>query len=372
MYTRRAWKFVEAVATCLCIFLVSLQTSQAHESSNTQGRPKVLMFAAINISHLADSVQYWSEKAGVNGFFIDNIANWWTSRDKLFEKLQVLTEVNSRGARYGVDSNFLKVALGYGKLPDWMDDEKWANVVKTFGDISELANRSGSRGIAIDTEAYSIPLLDTRDERYKGIRKDLLRAKVYQRGRDIMRAIADAFPDIEVIVLPEGAFYWFNPDQGTSPGSFELWIDFWNGMASVNNKNGIVIGAERTYSVLNSIHMGQIYAMGQKTMLEHVQNKAFWMNKCSIAIGMWPLGKSYEDKAARYTPVQFREQFQAAVALSPRYVWIYGHGAAWWKLTAEEIKKHSSAGGVVWSPESQMLPTDSAIDKFFAVVREGR
>lgn len=60
------------------------------------------MFAAINISHLADSVQYWGEKAGVSGFFIDNIANWWFSRDKLFEQLQMLTEVNSRGARYGV------------------------------------------------------------------------------------------------------------------------------------------------------------------------------------------------------------------------------------------------------------------------------
>lgn len=372
MYMKRTWNVVAMAATFLCICLALLPFAHAQESSREKSRPKVLMFASINISHLSGSIQYWGEKVGVNGFFIDGIANWWTSRDELFKKLELLTEVNAKGARFGVDSNFLKVALGYEILPDWTDDANWANIAKTFGDISELAMRSGSRGIAIDTEAYTIPLLDTQAERHKGIRKDILRTKVYQRGRDIMRAIADAFPDIEVIVLPEGAFYWLNPEQGTSPGSFELWIDFWNGMASVNNKNGIVIAAERTYSVLNSIHMKQIYALEQKTMQEHVQDKAFWMNKCSIALGMWPLGKSYEDKAARYTPAQFRDQFQAAVALSPRYVWIYGHGAAWWQLTAEEIRKHSSAGGVVWSPESQMLPTDSAIDKYFAVIREGR
>lgn len=75
-------------------------------------------------------------------------------------------------------------------------------------------------------------------------------------------------------------------------------------------------------SVLNSVSLSQIYSMERKTMQEHVQDKVFWLNKCSVAIGMWPLGKSY-DKAARYTPAQFKAQFQAAVALSPRYVWLF-------------------------------------------------
>lgn len=52
-----------------------------------------------------------------------------------------------------------------------------------------------------------------------------------------MRAIADAFPDVEVIVLPEGAFYWLNPEQGTSPGSFEFMDRFLDGMANVNNSD---------------------------------------------------------------------------------------------------------------------------------------
>ena len=348
------------------------QHAQAQDVGGQVNRPKVLMFAAIDVHHLVGSTQFWGVKVGVNGFFVDNMANWWTSRDELFEKLQVLTEVNTKGARYGVDSNFLKVALGYGNLPDWTDDAGWTNVVKTFGDIAELARRSGSRGIGIDTEAYTIPLFDLRVERYKGIGKDLLRAKVHQRGHDIMKAVADAFPDIEIIVLPEGAFYWFNPDQGVNPGSWELWIDFWNGMASADNRKGIVVAGERTYSVVidNPATMNKIYDLEQKTMQEHVQDKAFWMDKCSIALGMWPLGESYEDKAARYTIAQFGEQFRAAVALSPRYVWIYGHGAAWWQLTPDEAKSYSEASGVMWEPKVQVLPTTPIIDQFIAVVRD--
>jgi hypothetical protein len=369
---KRTWNVVTVAITFLCMCLALLQFAHAQESGRQENHPKVLMFAAINISHLADSIPYWSEKVGVNGFFIDDIANWWTSRDKLFEKLPILTEVNTNGARYGVDSNFLKVALGYGNLPDWLDDANWANVVKNFGNISELAKRSGTRGIAVDTESYTIPLFDPRVERYKGIGKELLRAKVYQRGRDMMKAITDAFPDIEIIILPGGAFYWFNPDQGVNTDSWELWIDFWNGMASVNNKNGIVLAAERTYSVVDPISINKIYALEQKTMQEHVQDKAFWRDKCSIALGMWPLGKSYEDKAARYTAAQFRQQFRAAVALSPRYVWIYGHGAAWWQLNPEEVKKHSGISGEMWGPKFQMLPTTPIIDQFIAVIREAR
>lgn len=372
MSMKRTSNVVPAATIFLLMCLAPLQLAHAQQIGRQENRPKVLMFSGIDVSHLADSVQYWGEKVGVSGFFVSSMADWWTSRDKLLEKLKVLTELNTKGARYGVDSNFLKVALGYGKLPDWMDDANWASVVKTFGDISELAKRSGSRGIVVDTEAYTIPLFNPGVERYKGIGKELLRAKVYQRGRDIMKAITDAFPDIEIITLPGGAYYWFNPGEGVSPGSWELWIDFWNGMASVNNKNGIVIAAERTYSVVNSSYMNQIYALEQKTMQEHVQDKAFWMDKCSIALGMWPLGKSYEDKAARYTVAQFREQFRAAVALSPRYVWIYGHGAAWWQLTPEEAKKYSGISGVMWAPKFQVLPTTPIIDQFIGVVRRTR
>jgi hypothetical protein len=311
-------------------------------------------------------------EVGISGFLLRDIADWWVSRGKLFEKLQLLTEVNAKGKRYGVDSNFLKVSLGYGNFPDWLDDAKWVDVVKTFGDISELAKKSGSRGIAVDTESYTIPLFDPRDDRYKGISKELIKAKVFQRGHDIMAAVTNAFPNIEIIILLEGAYYWFNPKEGVNAGAWELWIDFWNGLASVNNRNGIVIAAERTYSVTNAIQMNQIYALEQKVMQEHVQDKEFWTEKCSIALGLWPLGKSYEDKSARYTVAQFRQQFREAAALSPRYVWIYGHGAAWWQLTSDEVKKYSDISGGMWSPKSQMLPTTENIDQFSTVVREGK
>ena len=54
-----------------------------------------------------------------------------------------------------------------------------------------------------------------------------------------------------------------------------------------------------------------------------------------VAMGIWPLGKSYSDKSSRITPSQFEDRlglaFQEARREGSPYVWIYGLGSAWEK-----------------------------------------
>jgi hypothetical protein len=366
----------KAMATILLMVFFLFVIPQQHSMKSVilapQGYPKVLLFSAVDVYYLADSVQFWGEKVGVNGFFLAYLADWWTPREKLFENVAILMDVNKKGTSYGIDRNFVKVALGYGKLPIWTDDEAWSGILSNFRNIAEFIKQSGTRGIAIDTEPYEVPLFDPETDRFKTVDRKILKDKVYQRGKEIMQSLTEGFPDIEVVILPEGAFYWFNQDQGSSARTYELWIDFFNGMASVRNKKGIVVSAERTYSVTDKNSLYGIYNMINKTMLEHVQDPVFWKEKCSIALGMWPLGKTYSDKSARYSVARFEEQFLQAEALSPRYVWIYGHGAAWFQLKQEEVKKYSSHGRTVQGKEDQVIPTDSAILEYYDVVKQNR
>ena len=335
-------------------------------------KPKVLIFSAIDIYYVADNVQKWGEDVGANGFLFSHIAEWWTTKEKLADNLDVLREVNRKGAKHGLDSNFIKVAIGYSELPVWTDDKAWANVVENFRNIAELIKQTGTKGIAIDTEPYSVALFDSKAARFRMIDNDILKRKIYQRGREIMQAITEVFQDIEVIILPEGAFYWFNPDQGTMANAYELWIDFFDGMASVKNRSGIVVAGERTYSVVDRLSVIKIYRMTDETMQTHAKDPAFWKEKCSIALGMWPLGKEYHDKSARYPVSDFREQFAQAAALSPKYVWIYDHGTAWFQLSKEEAEKYTKDGRWIWEKRYQVLPAVPNIDEYYTVLREHR
>lgn len=353
----------------LCFFICIIPRQYLLGSPNQAQtkNPKVLLFSSIDINYLADTLSDWGENVGINGFMLCYVADWWTPKEQIFGNIEVLTKINKEGVTYGIDSNFIKVAIGYKELPNWSDDKTWPGVLNNFRNIAELIKQSGTKGIALDTEPYNASLFNTKAERFKSTNRDILKAKVYQRGKEIMQALTAVFPDIEVVILPEGAFYGFNRDQG-----YELWIDFFNGMASVKNKKGIVVAGEATYSVTDRNSVNKIYKKINNTMIEHVEDPVFWMERCSIALGMWPLGKSYSDKSARYSVAQFNEQFLQATALSPQYVWVYDHGTAWFQMKKEEIEKHTANGRWIWGKENQVLPMDPAIKEYYAIVKQSK
>lgn len=366
MFIRR---IVSLFILCFFICIIPRQYLLGSPKQSQTKSPKVLLFTAIDTDYLADTLSDWGENVGINGFMLAYVADWWTPKEQIFKDIKMLTKINKEGAAYGIDSNFIKVAIGYRELPNWTDDKAWAGVLNNFRNIADLIKQSGTKGIALDTEPYSAALFDTKAERFKSTNRDILKTKVYQRGKEIMQVLTGVFPDIEVIILPEGAFYWFNPDQGTMASAFELWIDFFNGMASVKNKKGIVVAGERTYSVTDRNSVNKIYNVINNTMIEHVEDPVFWKERCSIALGMWPLGKSYSDKSARYSTAKFKEQFLQATALSPKYVWIYEPGASWWQMKEEDVKKYTANGRRICEKENQVLPMDPAILEYYTVVR---
>ncbi len=361
---------VRALVILLLAFPTMALTGLAHASPN--GKPEVLLFTTVDKQYLADSLEFWGNNVGVNGFMLAYVAEWYSTKNEVYSNLDVLKRINARGRPFGVDSNFIKVALGYGQLPVWTDDKAWAGVIDNFRNIADLAKLSGTKGIALDTEPYGTALFDSGAARFAPAGREVLRATVYQRGKEIMQALSAVFPDIEVIILPEGAFYAFNAGQEANASTYELWIDFFNGMASVKNKTGIVVAVEATYSALDKDTIKKIYDLSDSTMIAHVADQVFWRDKCSIALGMFPLGKAYDNKAARYSSDVFKNQLWEMARLSPKYVWIYDHGTAWFQLKAQDADRYTKGGRWIWEKRYQVLPTDPNIDEYYAVLRNYR
>lgn len=346
-------------ACCLFILLTFISDPDNLAYASPASKPKVLLFSAIDGQYLAGSSEYWGNNVGVNGFILSYVSDWWSTKNEIFNKLDLLKKINASGRQYGIDSNFIKIALGYSELPLWTDEQAWEGVIDNFRNIATLIRQSGTRGIAIDTEKYNVSsLFNPNNERFKSEKKDILKAKVYERGRQIMQAITEAYPDIEVILFPEGQFAWESNVQ-----EYEMWIDFYKGMESVKNNQGIILAIEGTYSITDQVKLKTIYNSIQTSMRNAVNDQKFWQEKCSIAIGMWPLGKTYDDKAARYSPSDFKSQFSQAASLSPKYVWIYGHGDAWFQLKGDDAVKYTKGG------KYQILPTDPNINEYYTILR---
>ena len=358
------------VITWLLILFPLLAVSGNLENATPASKPKVLLFSAVDSRYLADSLPFWGNDVGVNGFILSYIADWWSPKSEIFKNADVLKTINTQGRQYDIDSNFIKVALGYKELPLWTDDQAWAEVIDNVKNIAELIKKTGTKGIALDTEPYKVSLFDTKALRFGSANRDVLKAKVYQRGRETMQALTEVFPDIEVIVLPEGAFYWFNPDAGPKPGAYELWIDYFNGMLSVKNNKGIVVAGERTYNIRDGNSLKRVSDLINASMMQHVENPVFWNEHCSVALGMWPLGKEYDNKAAKMSPLEFRRQFSQAAKLSPKYIWIYGHGSSWFQLKPSDVDKYTRGGRGIWGKDYQILPTDPDIDEYYSVLRD--
>jgi hypothetical protein len=130
-------------------------------------------------------------------------------------------------------------------LKEWFDNEGWSTVVlPQIRRVAATARRLGFAGLAIDQELYPQvggATTASWDWDYSGNTHSeaQVRAKVRQRGRQLMRAMVKGFPRLELAAydteLPQS---WEEAVQEETNGLPNLFargvhIDLWNGLSSV-------------------------------------------------------------------------------------------------------------------------------------------
>lgn len=344
--------------------------------------PETLLFSDIDLDTLRETAGFWRAEVGMDGFMLSGVAGWDDDPVDIRSTKEKLAATNRACAAKGITANFIILSLGHGVLPPWQDESAWQRIAGTFGAAAELARETGCRGVLIDTEPYTLPLWNPSAPRFDGCRADLLRDSVRRAGAGIMEAMADRFPSIEVIIIPDGAYRWFAKGEGR----YALWIAFFNGLISAGARGGVVVGAESSYHATDPQTLFRFYYALNAIMMRESSDPVYWQTNCSIALGAWPLGyykverdehgriagiidhagepmtASKADKSAYYTAEVFDRQFRTIESLCPRYAWIYAHGASWWQAVSDD-----PAHGAEVLIEA--IPTIPDIDQYYEVVR---
>ncbi len=366
-------------------------------------QPKLLYFDA-HLMSWADNAKEWRER-GFRGAFVGRIFadihdDPWAAdgdaatRGEDDELLQECRAANEKCRLAGVDSNVLKVAF-YRDLPDPFDDEGCATLTTNFREAARYARLAGFPAIAIDTE-YTSYQFDPDWEGYDLEAHSVaeLAARLRERWREIVRGMVREYPDVDLMVLPEGAVYY-------GPLWSHLFAGIVEALAEAQHPGGIHLFCEGSYTSRDPHALADFVVGVRETTTRSLSPAArdYWTSHGDVALGVWPLGYyraitdadgkfvgwsgreevfgdeivgSYADKSEKYPLPEFRAQFAAARTLSRKYVWVYGHGSAWWQFTPEMEAKYKAESRQFFPGEAYLLPTVPNIAEYYdaAAARE--
>lgn len=380
---RLYFSLVGIVLTCGCAVQNKIST------------PKTLLFSPITPEYLGDTAGQW-KATGFDGFLLSGIMKNWAddiwaadgdgaSRgedDLTFKRIKLC---NDECRKNGIKENFIKVAF-YSHVPLWTDDAAWEKFNENFRQAARFARMTGCRGIALDIEYVGEQYdLDWEGYDYKGYTKDELRKAAVKRGRELVQAMLESYPDMVYLTLPEGINYY-------GPLATDLFVGMVRGMAESGAPGGIHLLTEHSYKMVNALGL-ILYARSLNSkILDNLDETTakYWRRKCSIVLGGWPLGYyrdilddngqrigysgkaekfgdkivgSYADKSSNYPPEDFRNQYAGMLLTGKKYCWIYGHGATWWHFTESDVAKYGNIG-------NSTLPVDERLEDFKTVLRE--
>jgi hypothetical protein len=145
-------------------------------------------------------------------------------------------------------------------LNDWFDDSKWqSEAIPGIRDLAAAAKLLGFAGLSYDSELYGQTgnaSTATWEWNYPGNARteSQVRAKVKERGQQVMQTILSVFPNVEII-----AYNSYLPEAGddivqtivnnTSGSTFKNYthIDFIDGLTSVNGYSAFNLSTETFY-----------------------------------------------------------------------------------------------------------------------------
>ena len=203
-------------------------------------------------------------------------------------------------------------------LVEWFDDAGWANLaLPKIHDVAGAARLLGFAGIGFDSEVY--PGGGRWDWNFPGNTKpeDVTRAAARTRGEQTMKAIVDAFPNVEIFAY--GAKFpdtWDATVQAAYKGvpfTVSVQIDFWDGLSSVEGYKALRFTGELFYKrPFPAADWDDALRTAQATMHAYLSQR--WSNWRYAAPRFFQAPAAWIDGdgagAAPSTPANVAEQFK--------------------------------------------------------------
>ncbi len=240
--------------------------------------------------------------------------------------------------------NFLFAYANPGDV-DWFDDAGWSQIVDHWRLLARLARQAGLRGVLYDAEPYTPPHSQFLYRAQPGADEHSFaeyEAKARQRGREVMQAVADEYPDITIMtyrlfcdLLP--AVESGNVSAAIQANSYGLQPGFVNGWFDVAPPTlRIVDGNEDAYRFNSPAEFNRAFVRlklvaGGFISDEHRQK---FRMQYDVGHGIYldahvnpPSSPWYIDRQGGTSAQRLTANVASALAASDGYVWIYGERA---------------------------------------------
>ena len=223
---------------------------------------------------------------------------------------------------------------------DWFDDH--AAVVNNARLAAQLARAGPCRGILLDTEQYEGKLFDYAKQRDAKRRTwDDYAAQARRRGREVMTAFQEGFPDLTVFLTFGPSLLWKQTEQGKKPLAecrYGLLVPFLDGMIdAAKGRTRIVDGHEMSYGYRDADAFVQAHRAIQHDAANLAADRAAYHRAVSAGFGLWldydwrKKGWNTGDTEKNYfSPERFETSLRAAIEQSDEFVWIYTEKPRWW------------------------------------------
>jgi len=223
---------------------------------------------------------------------------------------------------------------------DWFEDH--AAVLQNARLAARMAREGGCPGLLFDIEQYDGPLFDYRQQRDAKTKSwELYADQVRRRGREVMHAFQEAYPDLIIFLTFGYSLPWAQTQEGRvalADCHYGLLAPFMDGLVdAAQGRTRLVDGHELSYGYRDAGLFSKAYQTMQTTLLPIVRDPEKYHRVTSLGFGLWldfdwrKRGWNTEDPAKNYfTPQGFADSLRAALAATDDYVWIYTETPRWW------------------------------------------
>jgi hypothetical protein len=235
--------------------------------------------------------------------------------------------------------NFLRFNVMPGDV-DWFDD--FSPILANAKLAARIAKDGRCAGLLFDIEQYGKPLFDyskARDAKTKSF--EAYAAQARARGREVMTAFQDGFPDLTVFLtfgysLPYAQAGLDKAKLATV--DYGLLKPFLDGMFEAARGNvKIVDGYEISYGFTEARQFDGGRVAQKQTILPWVADREKFLKHGSLGFGLWLdydwRKRGWDEKDAsrnHFTPEKFETSLKMALSTADEYVWIYTEKPRWW------------------------------------------
>ncbi len=273
-----------------------------------------------------------------------------------------------RARQRTLTNNFVLVRTNDGNV-DWYDDAGWKQVVEHWRIAAWVAHEAGMKGILFDPENYShLPQFNIPDN-YGHLESSLpenvrdplrvaraanpaaapsvaeFKAKVRQRGREVMQAVAEINPNLTIYCLwmnslnfmaaealePESALH--AAPSGFYPSFIDGWLDVAPPTMTFVDGNEWAYGYDSPQDYLRASNDMRNTVLSLVSPENRAKHKAQVQTSFGIYLDPYvsdPSSRIYLDPKGVTPTERIRIRTNWALDAADEYVWVYGEQYNWW------------------------------------------